>query len=347
MASWLQKLIVQFALARSGEALVKDSGGEPRTVRGMTLDPRFQFLEFQARKRPVNWAEMTPAILRQQTDAGSELFGGSAVSGVRIEKVYVTGRSHSVPCRLYLPQIRDNSAAMLVYFHFGGGVVGSLETCHRFCSMIAKEAGAPVMSVDYRLAPEHRFPAGLEDAIAAYQWAVDHAARYGAPVGKAAVGGDSMGGNFAAVIAQSQRGPRAHPPVLQLLIYPGLDFVSDSASMHEFADAWPLTSQTIEFFLRHYLPDGFDPADPRLSPGRTADLAKLPTALVYTAGFDMLLDQGEAYADRLQEAGVRVVRHRFDSLPHGFIAFPSAAPAAEQALRRIARETAAALKGAA
>ncbi|WP_395644892.1 alpha/beta hydrolase [Terricaulis sp.] len=349
MASWLQKLIVQLALARSDDALLKASGGEARTVRGMTLDPRFQFLEFQARKRGVNWAEMTPAILRQQTDAGSAIFGGSAVGGVRVEKVYITGRSHSVPCRLYLPQIRDNSAAMLVYYHFGGGVIGSLETCHRFCSMIAKEAGAPVLSVDYRLAPEHRFPAGLDDATAAYLWAVDNAARYGAPVGKAAVGGDSMGGNFAAVIAQQQRGsaPRAHPPVLQLLIYPGLDFVSDTASMHDFADAWPLTSQTIEFFLRHYLPDDFDPAEPRLSPGRTEDLTKLPTALVYTAGFDMLLDQGEAYADRLEQAGVRVVRHRFESLPHGFVAFPAASPTAEQAIRRIARETAAALKGAA
>lgn len=346
MASWLQKIIVQAALARSGETLVKASGGEPRTVRGMTLDPRFQFLEYQSRQRPINWAEVTPQIFRQQTEAGSELFGGSAVGGVRIEKVYVTGRSHSVPCRLYLPQVRDNSAAMLVYYHFGGGVIGSLETCHRFCSMIAKESGAPVMSVNYRLAPEHRFPAGLEDATAAYLWAVENAARYGAPVGKAAVGGDSMGGNFAAVIAQSQRGPRTHPPVAQLLIYPATDLVSDNASMHEFADAWPLTSQTIEYFLRHYLPDGFDPSDARLSPGRTQDLAKLPTALVYTAGFDMLLDQGEAYADRLEQAGVRVVRHRFESLPHGFVAFPGAAPAAEQAIRRIARETAAVLKGA-
>jgi acetyl esterase/lipase len=137
------------------------------------------------------------------------------------------------------------------------------------------------------------------------------------------------------------------PPVLQLLIYPATDLVSDTASVHEFADAWPLTSEVIEYFLRHYLPDGFDPADARLSPGRTQDLAKLPTALIYTAGFDILVDQGEAYADRLEQAGVRVVRHRFENLPHGFVAFPGASPNAEQAIRRIARETAAALKNAA
>lgn len=115
--------------------------------------------------------------------------------------------------------------------------------------------------------------------------------------------------------------------------------------MHEFADAFPLTAQTVEFFLKHYLGPDADPSDPRISPGRTEDLRGLASALVYTAGFDMLLDQGEAYAKRLEEAGVKVACKRFDSLPHGFVAFPSAAPAAESALRQIARETAAALKG--
>jgi acetyl esterase/lipase len=341
--SWLRKALVHLALSRSTESLLKASGGAPRTVRGMTLDPRLQFLEAQSRERAIPWEQQTPQRLREQTDALSALFGGARVGGVRIERVYVTGRSHSVPCRLYLPTVRDNSAAMLVYFHFGGGVVGSLETCHRLCGLIAKEAGAPVLSVDYRLAPEHKFPTGLDDATIAYLWAVDNAARYGAPVGKAAVGGDSIGGNFAAVIAQAHQ--KAKAPVLQLLIYPGLDFVSETPSMHDFADAFPLTAETVDFFLKHYLPDNVDPSDPRLSPGRTEDLRGLAPALVYTAGFDMLLDQGEAYAKRLEEAGVKVAYKRFDTLPHGFVAFPSAAPAAEAAIRQIARETAAALKG--
>lgn len=341
--SWLRKALVHFALSQSTEKLLKASGGEPRTVRGMTLDPRLQFLEQQSRERAIAWDQQTPQRLRAQSDAMSDLFGGASVGGVRTERIYVTGRSHSVPCRIYLPTVRDNSAAMLVYFHFGGGVVGSLETCHRFCGLVAKEAGAPVLSVDYRLAPEHRFPTGLEDATTAYLWAVDNAARYGAPVGKAAVGGDSMGGNFAAVIAQAQR--KAKAPVLQLLIYPGLDLVSETPSMHDFADAFPLTAETVDFFLKNYLPENADPSDPRISPGRTQDLRGLAPALVYTAGFDMLLDQGEAYAQRLEEAGVKVALKRFDTLSHGFIAFPSATPAAEAALRQIARETAAALKG--
>jgi len=308
----------------------------------MTLDPRFQFLEHQARQRTSQRLEV--AVLRAQTEAGAEIFGGGKVGGVRVEKIYVTGRSHSVPCRLYLPTVRDNSAALLVYFHFGGGVIGSLESPHRLCSMIAKEAGAPVLSVDYRLAPEFKFPLGLEDCIAAYAWAVDNAARYGAPVGKAAVGGDSMGGHFAAIIAQEFR--KTKSPVLQLLIYPAVDFLSETPSMHDFADAWPLTAETVDYFMKQYLTESVDPADPRVSPIRTQDLRGLAPALIYTAGFDMLLDQGAAYAERLQEAGVKVAYTRFDSLPHGFVAFPSAASAAEAAIRQIARETAAALKGA-
>jgi len=341
--SWLRKMLAHLALLRPEADLIRASGGAPRMVRGMTLDPRFQFIEAQARKRPAQWDSITPAQLRAQTDAMSAMFGGPRVRDVRTERVFITGRSHSSPARLYLPTVRNNSAATLVYYHFGGGVIGSLESCDRLCALVAREAGAPVLSLDYRLAPEHKFPAGLEDALAAYNWALDNAARYGAPAKRAAVGGDSMGGNFAAVVAQEIRGARA--PVLQLLIYPGVDFVNDAPSMHEFADAFPLTTQTVEYFLKQYLPEGADPSEPRLSPGRVQDLSGLAPALVYTAGFDMLLDQGEAYAQRLREAGVKVSCRRFDSLPHGFVAFPSVAPAAENAIRRIARETAAALKG--
>jgi acetyl esterase/lipase len=338
----LRRALVHLALSRSNEALVKASGGTPRVVRGMTLDPRMQFLEAQARARPVSWEAQTPASVRAQTEAMSALFGGGNPSGVRRERIYITGRSHSVPARLYLPVVRDNSAAMLVYYHFGGGVIGSLESCNRLCGLIAKQAGAPVVSVDYRLAPEHKFPAGLDDCTAAYNWALENASRYGAPVGKAAVGGDSMGGNFAAIVAQEARPRRS--PVLQLLIYPGLDLVSDTPSMHDFADAFPLTAQTVDFFMKHYLPEGVDPSDVRVSPGRKQNLTGLAPALIYTAGFDMLLDQGAAYAQRLREAGVEASYHCFESLPHGFVAFPTATSAAEQAIQKIARETAAALK---
>lgn len=340
--SLLRKILAHLALMRSDEALIKASGGVARTVREMTLEPRLQYIEAKARARGTDWNTLSPEALRAQTDALADIFGGGSVSRVRVERIYITGRSHSVPGLLYLPFVRDNSAAMMVYYHFGGGVIGSPKACHRLCGLIAKETGAPVLSVDYRLAPEHKFPAGLEDAHAAYAWAIENAARFGAPGGKAAVGGDSMGGNFAAIIAQETRS--AHAPVLQLLIYPAVDFVTDAPSMHEFADAFPLTAEAVEFFLRHYLPLGFDPVDPRVSPARAGDLSGLAPALIYAAGFDMLLDQVEAYAAQLREAGVAVQCARFETLPHGFVSMASAAPAVEAALRRIAQETASAIK---
>lgn len=343
--AWLRKALIHLALARSPDALIKASGGEPRVVRGHQLDPRMQFLEARARERALPPEELTLQRRRAMTQDLANTFGGSRVRGVRIERIYITGRSHSVPGRLYLPIVRDNTAAMLVYYHFGGGVVGSLDNCDRLCALIAKTAGAPVLSVEYRLAPEYPFPAGLDDAGAAYHWAVENAARYGAPVRKAAVGGDSMGATFAAVVAQEMRGGRFPEPVLQLLIYPLTDLVSDTPSMHDFADAFPLTEATLSYFTHQYLPENVDPSDPRVSPGRVSDLTGLPPALVYTAGFDMLLDQGESYADRLAEAGVKVKRAQFETLPHGFVSFPSATPVAEAALKRIARETADALKG--
>ncbi len=343
--AWWRKALDRLAMSQSSAALIKASGGEPRTVRGMTLDPRFQFMEARARRNARSLDDVPPAVLRAATEKLSDTFRGGRVSGVRRQRVHISGRSHSVPARLYLPTVRDNTAALLVYFHFGGGVIGSLETSDRLCALIAKFAGAPVLSVDYRLAPENKYPAGLDDARAAYNWAVENAARFGAPVRRAAIGGDSMGGNFAAIIAQEMRGARHVQPALQLLIYPGLDMVSETASMRDFADAFPLTSETLDYFMRHYLPEGADPSDTRISPGRAQNLSGLPPALIYTAGFDILLDQGEAYAERLTQAGVKVSLTRFDSLPHGFVAFPSAAPAAEAAIRRIARETAEALKG--
>lgn len=341
---WLRRIMTQLVLSRSDAALIKQAGGAPRQIRGFTLEPRVQAVEARARRRPLP-EDLTPEILRAREARLVDLFGGKGVAGVTCQQIYVPGRSHSVPGRFYLPKVRDNSAPVLVYFHSGGGVVGSLESCHRLCALIAKESGAPVLSVEYRLAPEYRWPAGLEDAQAAYVWAVEQAARYGAPHGKAAVGGDSMGANFAAIIAQAGAAGEITAPEMQLLIYPAVDAASTTPSMREFADAFPATEDVLRCFLTNYLPDGADVADPRISPACAADVSGAPRALIYTAGFDMLLDQGEAYADQLEAAGVKVGRHCFTSLPHGFVIFPAICPAAEAACRRIARETAAVLKG--
>jgi acetyl esterase/lipase len=232
---------------------------------------------------------------------------------------------------------------VLVYAHMGGGVIGDLETAHVFCTVLAKLARCPVLSVDYRLAPENRFPAGFEDVLAAYRWARDNAVLvFGAPPGHAAIGGDSMGGAFAAALCQELKRLGEPQPALQLLIYPAVDLASESASMTTYADAYPLSRALMDWFVGHYLGPNDDPADPRLSPIRAADLAGLAPAVIATAGFDPLVDQGEAYARRLQAAGVPLTYRCYDALAHGFTAMAGAVPLADAACREIAglvRET--------
>jgi acetyl esterase/lipase len=218
----------------------------------------------------------------------------------------------------------------------GGGVIGDLETSEAFCAILAGALRAPVISVDYRLAPEHRFPAGLDDVMAAYRSVRDNAARFGAPAGAAAIGGDSVGGNFAAVICQRLRDAGEPQPALQLLIYPAVDMASETPSMSLYANAFPLSRATMDWFMGHYLGPQDDPADPRLSPIRAKDLAGLAPAVVVTAGFDPLVDQGEAYARALRTAGSPVTYRCYDSLAHAFTSFTGAVPAADAACREIA-----------
>jgi acetyl esterase/lipase len=225
---------------------------------------------------------------------------------------------------------------VFVYLHMGGGVIGDLETGHAFCSILAKGARCAVVSVDYRLAPEHKFPAGLDDSLFAYRWTRDNAVRFGAPPGLAAIGGDSMGGNFAAIICHDLKKAGEPQPVLQALIYPATDMASDTPSMTTFADAFPLTSETMTWFMGHYAPEGVALTDLRLSPMREDDLRGLAPAIVVTAGFDPLSDQGEVYARKLSAAGVPAVYRCYDSLAHGFIGFTGLVKAADKASREIA-----------
>jgi acetyl esterase/lipase len=222
-------------------------------------------------------------------------------------------------------------------------VIGERATLASRARKVWQVSRSPIVSVDYRLAPEHRFPAGLDDVLAAYRWTRDNAAaRFGAPAESVAIGGDSMGGNFAAVLAQEMKRAGEPQPAYQLLIYPAVDVASETQSMTTYADAYPLTRTVMDWFIGHYLGPDADPADPRLSPIKTEDLSGLAPAIVVTAGFDILVDQGEAYAKRLRDAGVPVAYRCYDALTHAFTAFSGAIPRADCACREIAglvRET--------
>ncbi len=179
-----------------------------------------------------------------------------------------------------------------------------------------------MLSVDYRLAPEHKAPAAVEDAYAAYRWALDHAAELGADPSRVAVGGDSAGGNLAAVVSQHARDEGDQPPALQLLIYPITSYASDTRSRNLFADGYFLTKRNLEWFTEHYLDgSGVDADDPRVSPLLADDLSGLPPAIVITAGFDPLRDEGDQYAEALRAAGNSVEAREFGSLIHGFTNF--------------------------
>ncbi len=335
MADALQKFVVQALMTLPTPILRLMSGGGVVYQGGRTLDPHFQFLTAGARRLPPVYT-LEPGHARAASAKGLALLAGKRESGVRVENLAIDGPGGKIPLRAYRPDDQDSGAPLMVFAHFGGGVIGDLETCDAFCSIIAKVARCAVLSVDYRLAPEHRYPAGLEDTLAAYRWGRDNAARFGAPAGKAAIGGDSMGGNFSAILAQEMQRAGEPQPALQLLIYPAVDVASETQSMITYADAYPLSRPIMEWFMGHYMGPEVDPADPRLSPIKTEDLSGLAPAIVITAGFDPLVDQGECYAKRLKDAGVPVIYRCYDPLAHGFTAFTGAVPAADVACREIA-----------
>jgi acetyl esterase len=222
-----------------------------------------------------------------------------------------------VPLRLYRPEA--DGAAVLVYFHGGGWTIGDLDTHDVLCRQFSVGAGIAVLAVDYRLAPEHRFPAAVDDCLAATRWVQRHGAALGVDATRLAVGGDSAGGNLAAVVSLLLRDAGEAMPRLQLLIYPGTDMRALAPSHTTNGQGYLLTSDSIEYYRGHYTPDPAQWNDWRASPLLAPDLTRLPPALVLTAGFDPLRDEGRQYADALSAAGNRVQYLCFERQLHGFI----------------------------
>ena len=232
----------------------------------------------------------------------------------------IPGSGGAIPVRIYRPLGAGAADALpvLVYYHGGGWVIGDLDTHDTVCRMLANQAGCAVMSVDYRMGPEHKFPAAVDDAVAAMRWAAREGRAAGFDPDRIAVGGDSAGGNLAAVAALMARDNGGPKLAFQLLIYPATDLAANAPSHQAFADGYLLTRANIQWFMGHYLRSPADAADWRASPIKAATLRKLPPALVITAGFDPLRDEGKAYADRLRADGVAVEYKLYPGQIHGF-----------------------------
>ena len=245
-------------------------------------------------------------------------------------------RAGDIPARLYRPfgASASDPLPVLVYFHGGGWTIGDLDTHDVVCRELAIHARCAVASIDYRLAPEHKFPAAVEDAVAATRWLAREAEALRLDPRRIAVGGDSAGGNLAAVVALVLRDEGGPDLAMQVLIYPATDMAADTASHMRFADGYVLTREAILWFRGNYLRGPEDESDWRASPLRAQDLSRLPPAYVVTGGFDPLLDEGRAYADRLRAAGVPVTYECFEGMVHGFVTMGGVIAAAHHALSR-------------
>jgi acetyl esterase len=274
---------------------------------------------------------------RRRLDRTGPLLGGSAGRRVATRELTIPGAAGPLHSRLYLPSRAPLAGLpVLVWFHGGGYVLGSMKSHDGVCRNLAALAEVAVISVAYRLAPEHRFPAGVEDALAATRWVLDSGGGLGLDPCAVAVGGDSAGGTLAAVVAQSLRGA-VRQPVFQLLIYPPTDATRSYRSHQTFAEGFILDERSIDWFLQHYLPDQRLIVDPRISPLLADDISGVCPALVLTAGFDPLRDEGRAYAARLSAAGVAASHVGANGSLHGFLHTDGALTESARMLRLAAR----------
>jgi acetyl esterase len=291
------------------------------------MDPKAQIVgEFVKSIRVPGYFPPLPE-LREQLRTMVTLLDEPAPALPRVEDIRIPGPAGAIPARVYDPAPGAPVARpVLAYFHGGGWVQGDLETHHGLCARLAIRSGAIVVAVDYRLAPEHKFPAAVEDCIAAYRWLRTPGALVGADAARVGVGGDSAGGNLSAVVSQDAARSGVPVPTCQVLIYPALDFGSDTASHRDLADGHIIPRDRIVWYTEQYLRGEADRRDLRASPLLAPDLSGQPPALVVTAGFDPLRDEGQAYAARLRAAGVEVVDREYPGQIHAFVSLTRAIP---------------------
>jgi acetyl esterase len=327
-------------VARLPRSLQVKLAGGPITKDGHELHPQIAAILRlgEASGRNLDTKSATPETIRLQQRRGACIAGGPHVDGTA-ENLMIDGAAGQIRARLY--PATEKNAPLLVFLHGGGFVFGDLDTHDAPCRVLRRHAGINVLAVEYRLAPEHPFPAAVEDARAALKWAHANAERLGADPGRVGIGGDSAGANLSAVVSQIAKGDGGPMPMMQLLVYPAVCRRTAWPSLDLFADGFLLTRDSIEWFHHQYsghLPRAERP-DWRRDPLHGEDLRGLPRALVVTAGFDPLRDEGEAYAAKLREAGGDVTVRRFDGFVHGFFNMVGISPVCRDAVIEIAGAT--------
>lgn len=304
----------------------------------MSLDPQLAALMQQLQSQPLPpWSEITPEGLR----AGYKIApSGHPEPVAEIREQVISSPGGDLPLRIYCPE-RVEALPVLVFFHGGGFVIGDLDSHDNMARAFCNALPAVVVAVDYRLAPEHRFPAAVEDAWTATCWVSENAEALGADVSRLIVGGDSAGGNLAAVVAQLAR--ERHGPAIahQMLLYPVCDTNLERDSYRRNGKGYFLETEMMRWLLRHYLDDP-QTRDTRVCPLHTPDLMRLPPATLMTAEYDPLREEGEEYAERLCQAGVPVHRHCYPGAIHGFMSFLGTVELADRAFA----ETVAAVRAA-
>ncbi len=323
--SYKHPLLVRLARRRTGvpDRLVQKLAGDPIEVDGRVLNRGIQLLLSIAERSGRNALEGSSAQERRDELKKVAKLGMPVATDLFVNERLLDGPESPIRVRIYRPHGAEPNPPAIVFFHGGGWVVGDLDTHDGSARVLAAASGCVVVSVDYRLAPEHPFPAGLDDCLAAYQWVTANGAELAIDPEAVAVMGDSAGGNLAAVVAQVTRDLECPSPIAQGLIYPGTDFTSRTRSAELFADGFFLTEESMHWFRDQYLPDRATWSDPLVSPLLAKDLAGCAPAWVWTAGFDPLRDEGRAYAEKLEKAGVPTHYRCYDDQVHGFFGMGS------------------------
>lgn len=288
----------------------------------MSLHPKVkQFLE-EIRTLPTV-DRLSPQEARKLVATFRQITPKFVIDGVKISDRLLPSPHPTIPLRIYTPESLQKSLPIFLFFHGGGWVFGALEDFDRLCSFISKNAECLVISVGYRLAPEYKFPTAIEDAYAAILWASQQGEELGGDPSKIAVGGDSAGGNLAAVMTLMAR-ERKRPDIkYQLLIYPVINYAFDTPSYDEFANGYGLIREEMKWFWSHYLSHSEEGKNPYASPLQAETFKNLPPARVVIAEYDVLRSEAEAYCDRLEKYNIKVVRQFCCGLIHGFLSIPN------------------------